>query len=72
MGKVLIQIWLKSIRQISECTKRKFEKNFQGSRKLPQVHKKVCDENERRKKRLPHKNFCGDRKDFIRLYQKNG
>ena len=35
--------------------------------------KKVCDENKRKKKkRLPCKNFCGDRKAFIRLYQKNG
>ena len=38
--------------------------------------KKVCDENEERKKgrikRLSRKNFCGERKDFIRLYQKNG
>ena len=25
------------------------EKNFQGSRKLPQAHEKVCDENERTK-----------------------
>ena len=25
-----------------------------------------------RKKRLPRQNFCGDRKAFIRLYQKNG
>ena len=34
---------------------------------------KVCDENERnKKKRLLHKIFCGDRKDFIRPYQKNG
>ena len=24
-------------------------KNFQGSRKLPHAHKKVCDENERNK-----------------------
>ena len=37
----------------------------------------MCDENERKKekikkKRLPRKNFCGDRKAFIRLYQKNG
>ena len=36
----------------------------------------MCDENERkkkeRKKRLPRKKFCGDRKAFIRLYQKNG
>ena len=37
--------------------------------------KKVCDENKRkkeRKKRLPRKIFCGHRKAFIRLYQKNG
>ena len=26
------------------------EKIFRGSRKLPQAHEKVCDENERRKK----------------------
>ena len=25
----------------------------------------------RKKKRLLRKNFCGERKDFIRLYQKN-
>ena len=25
------------------------EKNFQGLRKLPQAHEKVCDENERKK-----------------------
>ena len=25
------------------------EKNFRGSRKLPQAHEKVCDENERKK-----------------------
>ena len=25
------------------------EKNFRGSRKLPQAHKKVCNENERNK-----------------------
>ena len=45
MGEVLIQVWLKSIRQTSECTKREL-KNFQGSRMLPQAHEKVCDENE--------------------------
>ena len=40
---------------------------------FPQAHKNVCDENERRKKkRLPHKIFCDEWKDFIRLYQKNG
>ena len=27
------------------------EKIFRGSRKLPQVHEKVCDENERRRKK---------------------
>ena len=35
----------------------------------------MCDENKRKKeesKRLPRKNFCGDRKAFKRLYQKNG
>ena len=26
-------------------------KNFQGSRKLPQAHEKVCDENKERKKK---------------------
>ena len=34
--------------------------------------RKVYDEKERRKKRLLHKNFCIERKDFIRSYQKNG
>ena len=27
------------------------EKNFRGSRKLPHAHEKVCDENERNKKK---------------------
>ena len=27
-----------------------FEKNFQGSRKLPQAHEKMCNENKERKK----------------------
>ena len=27
------------------------EKIFRGSRKLPQAHEKVCDENERRRRR---------------------
>ena len=31
-----------------ECAKREFEKNFLGSRELPQAHKKVCNENESR------------------------
>ena len=34
-----------------ECTKREFEKMYcSGSCKLPQAHKKVCDENETRNK----------------------
>ena len=49
MGEVLIQVW-GVIRQTSECTKREFEKYFQGSRELPQAHEKVCDENESRNK----------------------
>ena len=31
--------------------KESLKKNFRGSRKLPQAHKKVCDENERNKQR---------------------
>ena len=30
------------------------EKNFQGSRLLPQAHEKVCDENETSKKNDTH------------------
>ena len=56
MGEVLKQIWLKSmnvIKQISECTKREFEKISVVHAKLPQAHEKVCNENERiKKKRL--------------------
>ena len=40
-------LWLRNERDIgqtSECI-RKFEKNFWGSHKLLQAHKKVCDEN---------------------------
>ena len=54
MGELLIQVWLKSIKKLvsylmkSECTKREFEKNFRGSRKLQQ---EVCDENERSRKK---------------------
>ena len=58
---------------------KEFEKSFRGSHKLLQAHEKVCDENERKKetkkkekKQLLCKNFCGARKDFIRLFQKNG
>ena len=31
------------------------EKSFRGSHKLPQAHKKVCDENERKKVELEKK-----------------
>ena len=48
------------------------EKIFRGSRKLPQAHEKVCDENERRrKKRHAHKNFIHGRKPFITLILRN-
>ena len=30
---------------------KEFEKNFRGSRKLPQAHEKVCDENETKKRK---------------------
>ena len=41
------------------------KKVFQGARKLPQAHEKVCDENER-KKMIGTKNIFGGRKEFIR------
>ena len=40
--------------------------------KAPASPRKKRAMKERKKKRLLHKNFCGDRKAFIRLYQKNG
>ena len=52
--------------------KREFEKTSRVHESSRKPTKKVCNENERKKKRLLHKNFCGDRKAFIRLYQKNG
>ena len=50
------------------------EKIFQGSRKLPQAHEKVCDENESRirKKRRVRKNVINGRKPFITSKQKTG
>ena len=55
--------------QTSECTK---EKIFRGSRKLPQAHEKVCDENESRirKKRHMRKIVIHGRKPFIMPKQK--
>ena len=37
--------------------KENLKKFFRGSRKLPQAHNKVCDENETRKKRRAPKIF---------------
>ena len=52
---------------------KEFEKNFRGSRKLPYAHEKVCDENERnKKKRRARKNVFGGRKPFIRHTQRTG
>ena len=48
------------------------EKIFWGSGKLPQAHEKVCDENERRrKKRHTRKNDIHGRKPFITLILRN-
>ena len=51
------------------------ESLFRESCKLPQAHKKCVmkmkEEKEKKKQQL-YKNFCGERKDFIRPYQKNG
>ena len=33
--------------------------------------KKVCNENERKENNAHIKNYFGDRRDFIKLYQKN-
>ena len=53
MGEVLNQVWLKSIKRMSELLDKQVnalkEKIFRGSCKLPQAHEKVCDENERNK-----------------------
>ena len=56
--------------------KESLKKNFQGSRKLPHAHEKVCDENEtkkqRRSKRRTRENVFGGRKPFIRRAQRTG
>ena len=76
IGEVLIQIHEEMselyIRQTSECIKREFEKTSGVHESSRKPTKKVCDENGRRKKRLPRKIFCGNLKALIRLYQKNG
>ena len=52
------------------------EKNFRGSRKLPQAHKKVCEMKQTnkltKKKRRTHKNFIEGRKPFITPIQNTG
>ena len=55
------------------------EKTIRGSRKLPQAHKKVCDENETNKqtnkeeeKRRARRNVIDGRKPFIRHTQRTG
>ena len=54
MGEVLNQVWLKS-QEMSALLDKQVnalkEKIFRGSRKLPQPHEKVCDENEERNKK---------------------
>ena len=55
MGEVLNQVWLESIKKMSELLDKQVnaqkEKIFRGSYKLPQAHEKVCDENERRRRK---------------------
>ena len=45
--------------------KESLKKYFRGSCKLPQAYKKVCDENETKKKRHARKNVIDGRKHFI-------
>ena len=45
--------------------KESLKKYCQGSRKLPQTHEKVCDENETKKKGRARKNVIDGRKHFI-------
>ena len=55
----------------------KREKNFRGSRELPQTHEKVCDENEtmkqrNKKKRRARKNIIDGGEHFIGCLRKTG
>ena len=53
--------------------KKSLKKYFRGSRKLPQAHKKVCDENETKKKTMRmRKNVIDGRKHFIGCLRKTG
>ena len=66
LGEVLNQVWLKSIELLDKPVNAQKE-NFQGLRKLPQAHEKVCDETnkETRKKRRARKNIIDGRRAFI-------
>ena len=69
------QVWLKSVKKFDKgvnAQKESLKKIFQGSRKLPQGHEKVCDENETRKKTRAPKIFFDGRKEFIRHMWKTG
>ena len=57
--------------QTSKCTKREFEKNFWGSRNLPQVHKKCAMKEKNDKEKQCMCKTVG-RKHFIRPIQKTG
>ena len=54
--------------------KASFKKYFWGSHKLPQAHRKVCDENETNKQRKndKHKNVFDGRRHFIGSIQETG
>ena len=68
MGEVLIQVWLKEMSELLDKQgNAQKEKNFWGSRKLPQAHEKVCDENERKmkiKERRASKTFLMERRNL--------
>ena len=65
MGEVLTQVWLKFIKKWVSSQKESLKKYFRGSRKLPQAHEKVCDENETKKQNDTRKNVIDGRKHFI-------
>ena len=50
--------------------KESLKKILRGSRKLPQAHEKVCDENQRKKKQWVPKIFVMEGRSFIRCMRK--
>ena len=76
LGEVLNQVWLKSVKKWDKqvnAQKENLKKYFQGSRKLLQAHEKVCNENERnKKKRHTLKNGIHGRKSFLMPIPKTG